>query len=185
MGIFKERERCCEATFRDGGPYYPWGGTGRYYFLDWPKGKTLARIFVDDRRRMFRCRTPLLPVEWEVTNGYVAPWNYCAIKFGMSMFRDAHHYFAMVGKNVEAYAELAVGLEDGEFLTDTELFARLSVLVRSDYGGASIKDLTKPQRFDLARKLRYEFRSSNGQIRRMLGLSQYEINSLFPLTAEK
>lgn len=163
---------------------YPWG-TGRYYFLDWPKGKTLARIFVDDRRRMFRCRTPLLPGEWEVTNGYVAPWNYCAIKFGMSMFKDAHHYFAMVGKNVEAYAELAVGLEDGEFLTDTELFARLSVLVRSDYGGASIKDLTKPQRFDIARKLRYDFRSSNGQIRRVLGLSQYEIDSLFPLTAEK
>lgn len=103
----------------------------------------------------------------------------------MSMFRDAHHYFAMVGKNVEAYAELAVGLEDGEFLTDTELFARLSVLVRSDYGGASIKDLTKPQRFDIARKLRYDFRSSNGQIRRVLGLSQYEIDSLFPLTAEK
>ena len=22
MGIFKERERCCEATFRDGGPYW-------------------------------------------------------------------------------------------------------------------------------------------------------------------
>ena len=162
---------------------YPWG-TGRYYFLDRPRGKTLARIFVDDKRRMFRCRTPALPSGWEVSNGYVAPWNYCAVKLGMAMFRDAHHYFMMVSKNVEAYAELAAGLDDGEFLTDTELFARLSVLVRSDYDVSSIKDLTKPQRFDLARKLRYEFRSSNGQIRRMLGLSQYEIDSLFPLTAK-
>ena len=163
---------------------YPWG-TGRYYFLDRPRGKTLARIFVDDKRRMFRCRTPALPSGWEVSNGYVAPWNYCAVKFGMAMFRDAHHYFMMVSKNVEAYAELAAGLDDGEFLTDTELFARLSVLVRSDYDVSSIKDLTKPQRFDLARKLRYEFRSSNGQIRRMLGLSQYEIDSIFPLTAAR
>lgn len=162
---------------------YPWG-TGRYYFLDRPRGKTLARIFVDDKRRMFRCRTPALPSGWEVSNGYVAPWNYCAVKLGMAMFRDAHHYFMMVSKNVEAYAELAAGLDDGEFLTDTELFARLIVLVRSDYDVSSIKDLTKPQRFDLARKLRYEFRSSNGQIRRMLGLSQYEIDSLFPLTAK-
>lgn len=162
---------------------YPWG-TGRYYFLDRPRGKTLARIFVDDKRRMFRCRTPALPSGWEVSNGYVAPWNYCAVKLGMAMFRDAHHYFMMVSKNVEAYAELAAGLDDGEFLMDTELFARLSVLVRSDYDVSSIKDLTKPQRFDLARKLRYEFRSSNGQIRRMLGLSQYEIDSLFPLTAK-
>ena len=162
---------------------YPWGA-GRYYFLDRPRGKTLARLLVDDKRRMFRCRTPALPSGWEVSNGYVAPWNYCAVKLGMAMFRDAHHYFMMVSKNVEAYAELAAGLDDGEFLTDTELFARLSVLVRSDYDVSSIKDLTKPQRFDLARKLRYEFRSSNGQIRRMLGLSQYEIDSLFPLTAK-
>ena len=163
---------------------YPWG-TGRYYFLDWPKGKALGRIFVDDRRKMFRCRTPGLPGEWEVINGYVAPWNYCVLKFGMAMFRDAHHYFMMVSKNVEAYAELAAVLDDGEFLTDSELFSRLSSLLRSDYGVFSIKDLTKPQKFDLARKLRYEFRSSNGQVSRVLGLSRYEIDSLFPLAAEK
>lgn len=162
---------------------YPWG-TGRYYFLDWPKGKALGRIFVDDRRKMFRCRTPGLPGEWEVINGYVAPWNYCVLKFGMAMFRDAHHYFMMVSKNVEAYAELAAVLDDGEFLTDSELFSRLSSLLRSDYGVFSIKDLSKPQKFDLARKLRYEFRSSNGQVSRVLGLSRYEIDSLFPLVAE-
>ena len=163
---------------------YPWG-TGRYYFLDWPTGKALGRIFVDDWRKMFRCRTPGLPGEWEVINGYVAPWNYCVLKFGMAMFRDAHHYFMMVSKNVEAYAELAAVLDDGEFLTDSELFSRLSSLLRSDYGVFSIKDLTKPQKFDLARKLRYEFRSSNGQVSRVLGLSRYEIDSLFPLAAEK
>ncbi len=163
---------------------YPWG-TGRYYFLDWPTGKALGRIFVDDRRKMFRCRTPGLPGEWEVVGGYIAPWNYCAVKFGMAMFRDAHHYFMMVSKNVEAYAELAAVLDDGEFLTDSELFSRLSSLLRSDYGVFSIKDLTKPQKFDLARKLRYEFRSSNGQVSRVLGLSRYEIDSLFPLAAEK
>lgn len=101
------------------------------------------------------------------------------------MFRDAHNYFMMVSKNVEAYAELAVELDDGEFLTDTELFARLSALLRSDYGVFSIKDLAKPQKIDVARKLRYEFRSSNGQIRRVLGLSQYEIDSIFPLTAAR
>ena len=163
---------------------YPWG-TGRYYFLDWPRGKALARIFVDDRRKMFRCRTPGLPGEWEIVGGYIAPWNYCAVKFGMAMFRDAHHYFMMVSKNVEAYAELAAGLDDGEFLTDAELFSRLSSLLRSDYGVFSIKDLTKPQKFDLARKLRFEFHSSNGQVSRVLGLSRYEIDSLFPLTAER
>lgn len=163
---------------------YPWG-TGRYYFLDWPEGEALSRISVAGKREMFRSRAPVLPAGWEVRDGHVAPWNYCAVRFGMSVFRDAHHYFALVSKNVEAYAELALGLDDGEFLTDTELFARLAQLVRPDYGAGSIRDLTKSQKFDLARKLRKEFRSSNGQIRRVLGLSQYEVDSLFPLTAEK
>ncbi len=163
---------------------YPWG-TGRYYFLDWPRGKAFDQIIVDDRRKMLRCRTPVLPGEWEVAGGYIAPWNYCTVKFGMAMFRDAHHYFMMVSKNVEAYAELAAVLDDCEFLTDAELFSRFSSLLRSDYGVSSIKDLTKPQKFDLARKLRYEFRSSNGQVSRVLGLSRYEIDSLFPLTAER
>lgn len=100
------------------------------------------------------------------------------------MFRDAHHYFAMVSKNVEEYVSLAAELDDGEFLTDPELFVRLRFLVREDYGVSSLRDLTKPQKLDVARRLRREFRSSNGQIRRVLGLTQYEVNTLFPLTAE-
>ncbi len=163
---------------------YPWG-TGRYYFLDWPEGESLSSIFVDSKREMFRCRTPVLPGSWVVRDGFVAPWNYCTIKFGMSMFRDAHHYFALVSKNVEGYAELAAILDEGEFLTDAELFTRLGSLVRTDYGVSTIKDLSKSQKFDLARRLRIKFRSSNGQIRRVLGLSQYDVDSLFPLTSEK
>lgn len=46
-----------------------------------------------------------------------------------------------------------------------------------------LKDLSRQQKLDLAVRLRREFRSSNGQIRRLLALSQYEIDSLFPLTA--
>ena len=127
----------------------------------------------------------MLPGEWEVVGGYVAPWSYCSVKFGMAMFRDAHHYFMMVSKNVEAYAELAAELNDNEFLTDAELFVRLSSLLRSDYGVSSIKELAKPQILDIARKLRCDFRSSNGQIRRVLGLSQYEIDSIFPLAVAR
>lgn len=39
----------------------------------------------------------------------------------------------------------------------------------------SLKPIT-----DLARTLHYDYRSSNGQIRRVLGLGQYEVDSLFP-----
>ena len=40
--------------------------------------------------------------------------------------------------------------------------------------------LASTQRPDFARTQRYDCRSSNGQIRRVLGLTQSEVDSLFP-----
>lgn len=162
---------------------YPWGA-GRYYFNDIPVFQHYSDILVGSRRLMFRGRDPDLPEEWPLTDGYIAPPAYCAIRFGMSVFRDAHHYFSAVCKNVEAYADVAAELNDSEFLTDTELFARVLAYVRDQYGVNGLRDLTNAQKHDLARVLHYDYRSSNGQIHRILGLSLYEINSLFPLSAQ-
>ena len=187
---------------------YPWG-TGRHYFLDSPGGIKLSDCGFNEKREMFRCRTPQLPDEWLVLNlptsmaspaktsladrqnppkrpestvDFVSPSSYCALRFGMAMFRDAHHYFSMLTKNVEAYSELAAELDDGEFLTDAELFTQITKIIREKYGLERLRDLTKAQKLDLARALHYDWRSSNGQIRRILGLTQYEVDSLFPLS---
>ena len=103
----------------------------------------------------------------------------------MSLFRDAHHYFYMVSKNVEAYGELAVELNDGEYLTDTELVSQVMRFLKSDYDVNSLRDLSKTQKYDFARRLRLEFRSSNEQIRRVLNLTSAEVNAIFPLTSKK
>ena len=76
-------------------------------------------------------------------DGYIAPKSYCAITFGMGIFMDAHHYFSMVSKNVEAYSELAFEIDDEEFLTDTELFTQVTKIVKSEYGLNALKDLSK------------------------------------------
>ena len=99
------------------------------------------------------------------------------------MFRDAHHYYYFLNKNIESYNEIATELDDSEFLTDSELFVQLSSVLKTDYATSTIKTLSKAQKLDLARRLRQTYRSSNGQIRRVLGLSQYDIDSLFPLAA--
>ena len=101
------------------------------------------------------------------------------------MFRDAHHYFWAVSKNVEAYSGVATEIGDEEFLTDSELYSQLSKILREQYKGVALRNITKAQKLDLARSLRFEFRSSNAQIRRILGLTQYEIDSIFPLSARK
>ena len=163
---------------------YPWG-SGCDYFGNIPTLTRYADYYLGPRRKMFRGRAPELPEDWPVRDGYVAPIAYCAIRFGMSMFRDAHHYFSAVSRQVEAYGELAAGLDDdGEFLTDPELFAQMSKMVRDHYNVSGLKDLSRAQKLDLARVLHYDYHSSNGQIRRVLGLSQYDVDSLFPLKAK-
>lgn len=91
----------------------------------------------------------------------------------------------MVSKNVETYGELALELNDGEYLTDTELVSQLVKLLKIDYNVNSLRDLGKSQKYDLARQLRFKFRSSNEQIRRVLNLTSAEVNTIFPMTAKK
>lgn len=159
---------------------YPWG-TGAYYFNNIPIPDKLYGLTDKEIRGMFRSRNPHLGEDTAVRDGYVVPPAYCAVRLGMSMFRDAHQYFFMVSKNVESYETVAAELNDGEYLTDTELFPQIFQYVRTSYGCDSLKDITSTQKLDLARKLRKDFRSSNGQIRRILGLTQYEVDSMFPL----
>ena len=171
---------------------------GRYYFNNIEHRGTYADIPFDIKRSMIRGRAIKFPEGWQVagfTNAgagnkpalasgqplYIAPISFCDIQLGMDMFRDAHHYFAAVSKNVEAYNNIAVEINDGEFLTDQELFAKLLTTIREKYNGSSTKSLPAAQRLDLARTLHYDYHSSNGQIRRILGLTQFEVDSLFPL----
>ena len=101
------------------------------------------------------------------------------------MFRNAHQYFSLIYRNVEAYNEMAVELGDIEVNTDNELYSQMNQVIRKKYGAQSSRDITKAQRLELAGILHYQYRSSNSQICRVLNLSQFEVDSLFPLSADK
>lgn len=162
---------------------YPWGTCG-FYFNRFFQGAAFKSLSTATKRMMFRGRVPIFAEDAVIMDGYVAPVSYCAIRFGMALFRDAHHYFAMLSKNVEGYSGVAADLDDDEFMTDTELFTQISAIVKTKYGLRGITELSKAQKIELAGTLHYDFKSSNGQIRRILGLSQYETDSLFPLSAK-
>lgn len=161
---------------------YPWG-TGRYYFNVFPVQKTLSDVNYTEYREMFRSRKLSLPENYLVHDGYVAPPSYCTLIQGMSVFKNAHQYFFLLGRKVEALSDIAAEIGDDEFLTDNELFSKLHGIIRKQYDNASLRDLSRAQKRDVARMLHNSFHSSNGQISRVLDLPQYEVNSLFPLSA--
>lgn len=163
---------------------YPWG-TGRYYFNDVLLHCHLGDY--DDKaiRAMFKGRNPHLPDSFLMEDGYVAPLSFCDVAKGMALFKNAHQYFQMLSRDVEAYMELAAELSDSEFLTDAELYSKLRALLGKRYNLQSVSELSKSQLMEVSRELHYGFRASNGQIRRLLHLTQAEVDSLFPLTAKK
>jgi len=159
---------------------YPWSsGTG--YFIFAQKSEVLSNYSIDTQRQMFKGLVPPELKDAEITNGCITPASFCATKFGMSLFRDAHHYFSLISKGVESYGSIATELNDGEFLTDQELFAEIIKILNNQYSGAKISMLSNAQKLDLAKTLHFKYHSSNSQIRRILGISQYDINQLFNL----
>lgn len=158
---------------------YPWS-SGQSYFIFEQKSEALSNYSIDTQRQMLKGLVPPELKEAAMANGCITPSSFCAIPFGMALFRDAHHYFSLISKNVESYSQIATDLEDGEFLTDQELFAELIRILKDSYAGAMLSTLSNAQRLDLARTLHFKYRSSNGQIRRLLGISQYEVDQLFP-----
>lgn len=162
---------------------YSWG-TGPYYFNIANKGDVaIGEISVERRRKMFRGRDPRLPEAFLVNDGYISPTSYCAINEGMKMFRDAHHYFSTLTKDVEAYSSMALELGDKEFLTDNELFKVAFKIMKAS--GKSLRNASMQDKMSVAKELHYQYRASNAQLSRTLGLLRRDVDTLFPLKAER
>jgi len=158
---------------------YPWSSGANYYNVP-IQSELLSSLTIDYQRALFRGRVPSGLENARITDGSITADSFCDIKLGMSMFRDAHHYFSLVSKSVESYSQLATEMDDREFLTDDELFSELQKTLNSKYNTSYVKQLTPAQKLDVARELHFKYRSSNGQIRRLLYLTQYEVDQLFP-----
>lgn len=158
---------------------YPWS-SGRFYFNDIKGEKPYCTLSTIEKRRMFRARDIEMPTDALLVNEHIYPSVFCDLNLGMSVFRDAHHYYLSLFRNVEAYSAIAESIGDSEFMTDSEAYVHASRLARSRFQNQSLRDLSKYQRLELAKSLHYELKCSNGQIRRILGLQIEEVDAMFP-----
>lgn len=192
-----EKEQICEANFRAGGPYW---------HLYTPGNVTTAFLLSEDD-----CAFAMNTVYFahQLTAGIrILAFELMSNHLHMLIEGDAESVcrffaslrkklarglasdriavpdsFVMQLKAVEAYGELALELNDGDCITDEEAFSRTVKICNTIYPGIRIRDLDKTRKTEIARKLHYEIHCSNGQIRRVLGLSQFEVESLFPKTS--
>lgn len=138
-----------------------------------------------EKRNISMSRVSDMPAGYTVMNGLIVPSSYANVKLGESFFRDAHHYFNMLSKNYEAYSAEAKRLGDNVILTDEEIYpvARSISIQRFNQKQPSL--LPPDSKIEVAKILHNDYRASNAQIQRVLKLSSYTVNSLWPLSAKR
>lgn len=164
---------------------YPWG-TGPYYFNNnFPlRSKLSGDISSHEKREIFKTRQPSVPDNFVfLESGYVWPGSFCDIELGMSIFRDAHQYMALLSRNVEAYSKIAADMMEDVLMTDEELYSATSKICKAEFDANSARELDIQGRIRLARKLHYDFKAGNSQIARVTGLPIREVERLFPLSS--
>jgi hypothetical protein len=167
---------------------YPWG-TGPFYFNpialedDGVAFSSLTHLY--RRKEVFHGREANLPEGYRFKNGYIYPPSYCRIAEGERMFRDAHQYFSLLSRNIEAYSEEARRLGDTVVLTDEEMYPAMQLECRKRFGSRRPSEISLKEKVELARVMHEDYAAGNSQIQRILNLDFQTINSLYPLKVHR
>lgn len=166
---------------------YPWGSCNLYFneFAQHGKGVPFDGIPYEMKRTLCHGRLPSLSDKYVVADGMILPASYCNYVKGQNFFRDAHHYFRMITKNVESNNDIAKRLGDSVFMTDDEMYAVVWQLSMKQFQVKQPSLLPVAAKIDLARKMSLEYNASNSQIRRILKLDQRIVDELFPLKSKR
>ena len=162
---------------------YPWC-SGFLYFnpmlslLDQRPADTLT---LRGRRILTHSRNLVLPKGLTLVGGQVFPGSFVDYHLVESMFTDCRQFLFWVFKNVESQVETALRFGERPSLTDDEVISVTFRLCKEDFGVKGISLLTERQKYDLAKRLKYDYYASNGQIARSTGLQPSIVDGLFPL----
>ncbi|MDD2293770.1 MAG: hypothetical protein PHD07_06145 [Bacteroidales bacterium] len=166
---------------------YPWG-SGNLYFNDFAqrrRGVTFKGMPYAQKRALCHSRIPSLSDNYLADDGMILPLSYCNYIGGQDYFRDAHHYFKLVTKNVESNGEIAKRLGDNIFLTDNEMYAIVYQLSLKQFQVKQPSLLPAGAKIEVARKMSLEYNASNSQIRRILKMDREFVDELFPIKSKR
>ena len=160
---------------------YPWGANRFFFHPDLSHLQTTRYedLTFREKRRLFRSHAIDYPDDHLIMDGYILPSSFCNLTLAESMFQSARSYFFLLSRNVEAYRSIASQLGDLVFYTDDELFLVVRQLCKDTYGISRPSTLSKEAKWDIARKMHFDYQAGNKQIQRILRLEEREIAALF------
>ena len=167
----------------DDTPYsYRWGANRYFFNPDAVEIHSLSRekLTVKQIRRVMHSADFDWATGLPLVGGYVSPLSFCDVRTAMALFRDAHHYYHMLSRDVESQRLMAKELVESVFYSDTELFNAVSIFIREKYGYLSPTVLQKDAKIETAVWMHHNYNAGNRQISRILKLEPPVVDALFP-----
>ncbi len=161
---------------------YEWGAN-RYFFTNFSSLEEkvlLSSISKNRKEELFHSKGLSFPENYYLTRGYISPVSYCMIGECESLFKNAHHYFSVISRNVESFKEIAQIAGDRIFYTDEEIFSACLYFSNKHFEKQKLSLLDRNEKIELAKHLRFNYNASNKQIYRLLKLEESLLNNLFP-----
>jgi len=157
---------------------YPWGSGNVFFNATTPKGVRFDSISGRERIRILHSKSNV-PGHWLVgEEGYVLPSSYVKWENVENLFRSPGRmdYFLRTSSKARARLESGEGSNPG-FKDQTVSFA-LPDLCRTLFQKGSFEELTRNQKIEMLRQLRYRFSSNIHQLARVAHLSYDEAAKL-------
>jgi len=120
----------------------------------------------------------------KIFNDTPMPSSFVDYKLVEALFLNARRFLTKVFRNVESQVETARLLGEVPIIPDDEMFRLMWKYCKDKWGISSIRQLSAPQKIDLAKHMKYNYSSANSQISRVTTLSRKDIDTLFPLSAK-
>ena len=161
--------------------------SGFLYFnplLDLIPTRPASRLTVREKRRLLHSCDVDVPDDLTWVDGCVFPGSFVNYKLVESMFRNARQFTFAVLRNVEGHVETARRLGEKPSLSDDEMLSLSLRLCKDEFGVKGPSLLSEGQRFELAKRLKYDYSASNGQIARFTTLPLPTVNALYPLSTK-
>ena len=157
---------------------YPWG-SARCYFRDRSSSeytRLISDLTKNERRAILRTRT-VFPSDWKINDlGMIDPFHFLDSQRVESFFKSPLRYTYFLAKKLEGVVEQELEHSQKAFLPDKDLRVVINQLTHELFGGTSVNQLDVKSKLVIARRLRYDYASTVGQIARLLRLDKSALN---------
>jgi len=107
-----------------------------------------------------------------------SPFSFCDIAAGENLFRDAVHYFHLLGRNIEQNVAIAKEIGESISYTDSELYSAISLKCRERWNISNPSQIPSEAKIEMAKYMHFEYNASEKQIQRMLRLEANVLRSV-------